>query len=178
MQANINNIKLGTANTFEHLSSGFKMRVVGDGKVESEIADQFNGAGFLEDINDRRLRQFLRGHQQLRQDKKLYEDNISLTNKSLAETLGKGWSIDALYGTNGQQKGSVGIARIQLKYDEVGAGSQSINLQYYDNAEISLTTTCPRGRWQIRHCVEGKLPDGALDSHSLVETASFSNPAL
>ena len=177
MQANINNVRKGTANTFEHLGSGFKMRVVGDGKVEPEIADQFKGGGFLEDIGDRRLRQFLRSHHELRLEKKSFDENMRLTGEALAETLGKGWSIDALYGPGSEMKGN-GISRVQLKYDESGVGGQCLNLQHYEGSEISLSTSCPSGRWQVTHSLEGRLKDGELDPQSLSERASFSNPAL
>ncbi|MBS2038515.1 hypothetical protein JST97_26280 [bacterium] len=177
MQANISNIRMGTANTFEHLASGFKQRVIGDGRVEPELADQFKGAGFVEDISDRRLRQFLRGHHELRQEKRSFEENQRLTSEALAETLGKGWSIDALYGPGAEQKGN-GISRVQLKYEEAGVGNQVLNLQHYEGSEISLSTSCPSGRWQVTHSVEGRLKGGELDPQSLVERASFSNPSI
>lgn len=177
MQAYISNIRMGTANTFEHVSSGFKLRVVGDGKVEPEIADQFKKSGFVEDISDRRVREFLHSHHELRQEKKSFEENQRLTTESLAETLGKGWSIDALYGPGSNQQGN-GISRVQLKYEEPGVGSQVLNLQYYEGSELSLCTSCNSGRWQVTHQVDGNLKGGALEPESLSERAWFSNPSL
>ena len=178
MNAAIANVRPGTANTFEHMASNFKFRVAGDGKVEPELAERFKSAALVEDISDRRLKAFATSHDQLRQARLPYAENVKSTQDSLLATLGSGWKIDNLSGPGGAQEGSSGISTLQIEFDEPGAGSQSLTLQHYGTSELILKTSCQMGHWSVEHRIEGKLNGGALNSASILEGAEFQNQGL
>lgn len=177
MNASINNIRPGTANTFEHLASNFKLRVVGDGKVEPEIADRFKSASLLEDVSDRRLRAFAASHQELRQANLPYEESLKSTEQSLLATLGVGWAIDSLYAPGAADGKGTGISRLQLRLGGTD-GSQSLSFQRTTGggAEFALETACQMNGWSVTHRIAGEMNQGAIQSDTVVESATFKKP--
>ncbi|MBT9586933.1 hypothetical protein IV102_26565 [bacterium] len=139
MFGSVAQVGVNTAKTFEDLNTGFRFRVVGDGRVEPEIADRFTSPGFIEDVEDRRLKAFATAQ--------LACANQKEVEASLKELMGDQWSVSNYY-----SGGSVGALRVELV--EPGAGTQ---VAYLDNRDmvLHLTTTKYKDGWKVEHRIQG-----------------------
>ena len=159
MFASLPQVAPGTAKSFEHLDSKFQFRVVGDGRVEPAIADSFASANFIESLDDRRLRKFAAERQRLSEEgtsKNIPTETLQARlQESAKELLGSGWAIDELRSNSGF------IQRVQLQFNEPGAGSQSLNFQNLGESTLSLTTEAMLNGWSVSHSINCDQAQGS-----------------
>lgn len=162
MQGNLSLIGAGTAKSFEDLKTGFKFRVVGDGKVDKEIADCFASPGFVEGLDDRRLRAFVKTQAAIGAEGLPEEQSRERLAASAKDLFGSQWNVASYY-----SRGGSGVARVDLEMQEPGVGKQTLYIDNRDN-ELTLTSTVRREGWTIKHDIAGKQ-----GTDSWMESASF-----
>lgn len=151
MFASIDRVAPGTAKSFEDLNSGFKLRIVGDGKVDREIADRFQSSDFIEAGDDRRLRNFLKQQNTTREQEMSFQDRETQVKDSVAKTLGQGWGLSSLqYGAGSR------VLSVTVVMNEPGAGEQKLYLENRGREEtMSLSTSYFDRGWSVTHRIEG-----------------------
>lgn len=149
----VNNVTAGIAKSVEDLASGRKLRVVGDGKVEPEIADRFQSSSFVDSVEDRRLTKFMAKHAEIRDSQLPKVESEKQLQEAIADTLGQEWSLSELYTYGGEQ----GVARLDLKLNEPGTGEQVLYLENREREpEFRLTTTLFDEGWKLTHHIEAR----------------------
>lgn len=147
----INNVTAGIAKSVEDLASGRSLRVVGDGKVEPAIADRFQSSGFIDNIDDRRLRNFMNLHAEIREARLTKAESEVQIGQAIASTLGEEWAIKDFYTYSGEQ----GVARLDLRLNEPGRGDQVLYLENREREpKFSVTTTSYESGWKVIHQIE------------------------
>jgi len=139
----IRQIGPGMAKSFEDVNRGFRFRVVGDGKVESELLDRFSGQSALEGYDDPRLRAFATRQLAIAAEALDEVRTRQALENNLEVLLGDSWEISTY-----MSRGGAGVARVDLSLTQPGAGHQEV---YLDNRDLAcrLTTTVVQdaGRW-------------------------------
>jgi hypothetical protein len=164
MFASIDRVQPGFAKSFEDLNSGFKLRIVGDGEVDREIADRFQSSDFVEAADDRRLRNFLRQNESIRAQDLPRQDSEQALQDALAKTLGQGWSMSEIaYGAGNRMN------TVTVSMHEAGVGQQKVYLNHYEKQPtVSLSTSYRDGGWSVTHRIEG-----SQTLENLVESAEL-----
>ena len=143
-----------TAKSFEDLSSGFRFRVVGDGRVEQELVDRFQSPGLIEAADDRRLKSFVTQYSQIRNQELTKESTQVELQKAIQQTMGAQWAIEKYQPVGGNQGKSV--LRLELTLNEPGAGSQSVRLDTWEKEPtLNISTTVEQSGWTVTHRIDG-----------------------
>ena len=165
MRGTITQVAPQTAKSFRDLNSGFKFEVVGDGRVEPEISDRFTSAHFLESMDDRKVRQFIKDQAQIAGENLPKDASQQRLQDSVEKWLGKDWTISSLSPGAAQQ----GVNCLSARLNEPGVGSQELYLSSYEKPSVAtLTTSFNRDGWSISHTITG-----TQDGSQWTEAASF-----
>lgn len=151
LSAHISNISNGFTQSIQHAATGLNLQVVGDGKVEPEIADRFAAPALIENVQERRLKAFVSQQAELRTRNLPEDESLAQLQTSLADTLGKGWEVGSFY----PQAGGRGVAAFDVHLSEPGSGKQSLYLEHRDRTpSLTLTTTVNQSGWKVQHTIE------------------------
>lgn len=164
MFASIDCVQPGYAKSFEDLNSGFKLRIVGDGEVDREIADRLQSSDFVEAGDDRRLRNFLKQQNSTREQEMSREQRETQLKQDIAKTLGQSWQPSELsYGAGSR------VLSVSVRMNEPGAGEQRLYLENRGkDATMSLSTSYFDQGWSVTHRIEG-----SQTLENLVESAQL-----
>lgn len=151
MFGSIMNVRPGTAQTYEHLQSGFSFRVVGDGKVESELLDRFQSSSTVaEHLDDRRLRAFAAQQMDIAQKLLPEAESRQQLQELIEKHLGNQWEISDF-----MSRGGKGIGDLEVRLNEPGAGEQTFRVDNRDRS-MRLQTSCMKDGWSVSHTISGK----------------------
>ena len=174
ISGSLQRVSLGTAKTFEHLSSNFAFRVAGDGNVEQPLVDQFQPSDNIADsIQDRRLKQYVMAESAFAlpenavADEKDGEKKLKQVAK---DTLGEGWEVEEFY-----PRGNKTASRTVVSFRSAQGATQKIDIEHRSSDPVlSVRTNASLDGWSVNHSIDVELHNGHIVGDSASESAYLS----
>lgn len=172
INASLQNVKIGSAKTYEHLTTKFAFRMEGDGALEPVVTDKFALSDpIVENLSDRRFRQFLKTESDFAKPENVItdaQDAQAGMEKIVSSTLGEGWQVDSFSVDGGGH-----LRRTEVSFSNEN-GTQTVNIQRYESPEVSLKAQVSMDGWKVSQSIDAKISDGAVDVESVNESGYFS----
>lgn len=171
INGSLQRISLGTAKTFEHLSSNFSFRVAGDGNVEPSLIDQFRPTdNIAENLQDRRLKQYVLAESAFALPENAVadeKDGEAKLKQVAIDTLGKGWEVEEFY-----PRGNKTASRTVVSFRSPEGATQKIDIEHRSGEPtLALRTDALVNGWSVSHSIDAKVQNGQILRDDAIESA-------